>query len=761
MSTLNRAFTFWILLTACCFFLNIHAYSQQPATLSGTVRDIETNQVVPFANLVLRDTPYGTSGDDHGNYVIENVPAGRYVLIVSAVGFNKVEVEVVVGDGENVRKNIELKIVPIQMGEVEVYGASLRKERITDAPAAVSVLEARDVKRLGMHGQLPKLLETVPGVELVQSGLYDFNVNTRGFNSSLNRRLLILLDGRDLGTAFLGATEWNGLSVPLEELGRVELVRGPGSALYGANAYNGVMNITSVTPHLMPGSRIVLAGGEKSMYRADVRHAGILDQWSYRVNVGIISGRSWTTSRRNWTFEYSGFNNFLNNEVVDIDGGPVQTSYGSARIDYEFEDKGTATAEGGFSEVQREVIVTGIGRVQVNKAHRPWVRLHYSGSGFNVLVWSNWRLNVEPERSLSTGLQFTQDARQTHGEVQSHFNLLENRLFCIAGLSHRLITIDTKGTLMKEARNDNMSGFFGQLEYQVLSDFRAVAAARLDRSSLHESFFSPKAALVWNVFPGHTLRASYNKAFQSPNYSELYLYIKHPTSAVAYLGNDNLAVEKITGYEIGYKAIVTTKLYVAVDLFYNQLRDFITDLGPGLNPRYPQPIIFPDDPPGTTARHIWSYTNAGKVNEYGSEISLNYYVTDNFLVDANFSYFNFEVTERHPNDVLFPNAPRYKINGSVTYTHNEGHDVSLHVRHVPPFPWAAGVFRTIRINAQGAEEVFDVPGYTVLNLAGSYRISANLLATLNVSNLLDRKHYQIFGGSLLRRRAVVGMTATF
>jgi len=759
MPTLNRVFTPWVLITVFSFLQNSQiAHSQQTAAIRGTVRDIETNQVIPYVNVVLRGTPFGTSSDEHGNYVIENVPSGRYILMASAVGFKKVEMDVSVEEGDNVARNIQLKSMPVEMGEVQVYGASLRKERITDAPAAMSVLDAREVKRLGTHGQLPKLLEAVPGVELVQSGLYDFNVNTRGFNSSLNRRLLILLDGRDLGTAFLGATEWNGLSVPLEELGRVELVRGPGSALYGANAYNGVMNITSVTPQSMPGSRLILAVGEKSMYRADIRHAGILDQWSYRINAGTISGKSWTTSRRNRNFEYSGFNNFLNNEVIDIDAGPVQTAYGSARTDYEFGKGNITTLEGGFSEVQREVIVTGIGRVQVNKAHRPWTRFHYSGGGFNVLLWSNWRLNVEPERSLSTGLEFTQDARQTHGEVQYHFTLLDNRLFCVAGVSHRLVTIDTKGTLMKEARDDNMSGIFGQVEYQAFSDLRAVVAARFDRSSLHESFFSPKAALVWNPSADHTLRASFNKAFQSPNYSELYLYIKHPTSAVAYLGNDNLAVEKITGYEIGYKAILTGNVYVTLDLFYNQLKDFITDLGPGLNPKYPQPIILPGD---TVLRNIWSYTNAGKVNEYGSEISVNYYVTDNLSVETNFSYFNFEVVEKHPNDVLFPNAPRYKLNGTITYTHDEGHDVSLQVRHVPPYPWAAGVFRTVRTNQQGGEEVFNIPGYTIFNLAGSYRISHHLQVSVNISNLLDRRHYQIFGGSLLGRRAIASLTATF
>ena len=84
-------------------------------------------------------------------------------------------------------------------------------------------------------------LQSVPGVDVVQSGVNDFNVNARGFNSSLNRRVLVLQDGRDLAIAFLGSQEWNGMTQPLEDLGKVEMVRGPGSALYGANAFSGVV----------------------------------------------------------------------------------------------------------------------------------------------------------------------------------------------------------------------------------------------------------------------------------------------------------------------------------------------------------------------------------------------------------------------------------------------------------------------------------------------------------------------------------------
>lgn len=739
--------------------------AQTTGVVSGSITDAETRQPIPFVNIVIKGTPLGAATDETGKYIIRGVPPGTYTLTATAVGFQSAEREVKIDAGGSAIANFVLAPTAVQLGEIQVYGASLRRERITEAPAAISLLSAREIARNAGHGQLPKLLEAEPGIDMVQSGLYDFNLNTRGFNSSLNRRVLILLDGRDLGTAFLGATEWNGLSIPLEELGRIELVRGPGSALYGANAYNGVLNITSIPPKSNPGTRIILGAGELSMYRADVRHAASTGPLSYRINAGAISGKTFSKNRKGGVFEYDGFNPFLNVEVVDLNTGPVRNSYIGGRLDYDYSDDASSTIEGGIAEVENEVIVTGIGRVQVQKARRPWARLSYTGHGFNASLWTNGRLNVKPELSLSTGLELRQDAWITQGEVQYAFSGLENSLFVVAGLSHRMVTIDTKGTLMLTPRDDNMSGIFAQAEYRIMPDLKAVLAARYDRSTLHPAQFSPKAALVYSPWAGHSFRVTYNKAFQAPNYSELYLHVKHPTRPLAYYGNlvtnppgligfeggavpgpaKDLTVEKVTGYEIGYKGVFANKLFVTLDAYYNELTDFVTDLAVGVNPKYPSRGIYQGE---TALRTIWSYVNAGRVNEGGFELALNYYLSDEWKLSYNYSQFAFEVLEQHLNDVLLPNAPDFRMSGGVAYTHPEGHDAEVTIKYTPGFKWAAGIY-------QG-----DIKPYTLVNASGTYRFSNNLSVNLNVSNLLNKKHYQIFGGSLIGRRAVVTASYT-
>lgn len=745
--------------------------AQTSGSVSGRVTDAETQDLLPFVNIVVKGTSLGTATDESGQYTLRNIPPGTYTLTASSVGYQAMEVEIKVEAGVSHTRDFALRSATVQLGEVQVYGASLRRERITEAPAAVSVLSARDIARNASHGQLPKLLESEPGIDMVQSGLYDFNLNTRGFNSSLNRRVLILLDGRDLGTAFLGATEWNGLTIPLEELGRIELVRGPGSALYGANAYNGVLNVTSLPPKSASGTRAIVGAGELSMYRLDVRHADSKGPWSYRINAGLISGKTFSKNRKGGVFEYEGFNPFLNVEVADLNLDPVQNMYGSARIDYEVQDGSIYTVEGGMAQVQNEVIVTGIGRVQVQKAQRPWARLNYVGHGLNVLLWTNGRINVKPELSLSTGLELFQDAYITQGEVQYSFNAIENKLFVVAGISHRIVDIDTKGSLMLSPRKDNMSGVFAQAEYKFTSDLKTVVAARWDRSTLHPSQFSPKAALVWSPLTGHTFRATYNQAFQAPNYSELYLHVKHPSRPLAYYGNlvtnppgltgfeggatpgapKDLTVEKITGYEIGYKGVFSNEFFVTFDAYYNQLKDFVTDLLPGVNPKYPARGIYAGE---TSPRTIWSYVNAGRVDETGFEVGTVFYLSNEWHIDANFNYFTFEVIDSMVAGIsiksqLLPNSPDYRINGGVTYSHPGGHEASMTFKYVPQFPWAAGIYEG------------KIKEYVLLNATGTYRFSPKISINLNVSNLLNRKHYQIFGGSLIGRRAVVTASYSF
>jgi iron complex outermembrane receptor protein len=726
--------------------------AQSTGTIRGTVTDKKTGSPLPFVNVVVKGTNAGASTNVDGGFEIRGLPAATYTITASLVGHETKQVTgVAVLAGGIATVDIALVDASVQVGDITVYGASLRGEKVTDAPAAVSVLAPGEIKLNAVSGQLPKLLENQPGVDIAQSGVNDFNVNTRGFNSSLNRRLLVLLDGRDLAVAFLGSQEWNGLSVPVEDLGKLELIRGPGSALYGANAFNGVINILTPRPRDIAGGKVTIAGGEKSTARTDIRYAGYHDAWSYKLNVGRFQGDTWSVSRTVWNggqigvFEYPGFNPLLNMEVVEVNRGKVASTYGSARVDHTFADGANGTMEGGLTQVENEILVTGIGRVQVPKAVKPWGRASYSNENIFVQAWVAGRNSLKPQVSLSTGLPLEERSLMGQADVQYRFSSLDEKLYVIIGAAHKYQFVDTKGTLTRAAHHDNLSGIYTQLEYKLSDQIKAIAAGRWDRSTLHTSQFSPKVAMVWSPLVGQSFRATYNKAFQAPNYSELFLNVRHPIRNLVYFGNEDLIVERITGYEVGYKGVFEDAVFVTLDGYYNQLRDFITDLAPNVNPKYPGQITLPGE---TVTRTVWSYGNAGRVNEYGFELGVNYYLSSEWQLTANYAFFSFKVKAQSANDVLLPNAPKHKVNGGVTYR-NDSFEIGLSGKYVPRYDWAAGIFKG------------PILAYALFNVNASYKLTENLALGLNITDLLDREHYQIFGGSLIGRRGVMSMTAIF
>jgi outer membrane receptor for ferrienterochelin and colicins len=812
----------------------------QTGTVRGRVTDKKTGEPLPAVNVLVRGTTMGASSNTNGEYQVINVSPGTYTLVATLVGYERQEISgVVVAAGATVTRNIEMVDASVTLGEMTVFGASKRAERITEAPAAISSLSPLELRLNSAHGQLPRLLENEPGVDIVQSGIHDFNINTRGFNSSLNRRLLVLLDGRDLAIAFLGAQEWNGLSMPLADISRLELVRGPGSALYGPNAFNGVINITTPSPREVQGTQASVSAGELSLFRADVRHAGVIgDRWSYKANAGRVQSQTWSQSRVTPPFEYPG----LSAEAIPLDRGDVVSSYMSGRIDHDYIHGGVATVEAGITEVENEVFVTGIGRVQVRKAHKPWGRLNYASERLNIMLWAQGRKTQIPQYSLVSGLALQEKSQIYNSEVQYNFAALQDRVRIIVGGSHRIFNVDTEGTLMAEKKNDNTSGLFGQVEYSPIQPLKFVGAARWDRSTLHESEFSPKAGVVWTPMENHSFRATFNRAFQVPNYSEFFLQVDvaQPTASprqlesgleqyfaavraslpaplvdplnlpvnlpwefsaltrVQALGNNKLGVEHIQGFEAGYKGVfLNNRLFVTLDAYFNRLEDFITDLLPGVNPAYPSyslrdqgtdipknlndldalynqlnlPAAHPlrqnlaalragynqlaaqlgpllATLPNGQRGGVLSYTNAGKVDETGTELGVSFYATQQVLLKGTWTWYDFKVKEQQRGDVLLPNAPKHKFSFGATYLSPFGLEADVTARNVQPFRWAAGIFEG------------QIPAYTLVNFSAGYQASANYRFGLVISNLFNHQVYQIFGGSLIGRQAIGTLTFT-
>lgn len=740
--------------------------------------------------------------DAEGNFYFAHVPPGSYTLTYSLLDYTDTQesVEVTAGQTAAVDRVLDWDVSFAE--SITVTSVSRREERIVEAPAAVTVVSEREIEQEASTGQVPKLLEFTPGVDFAQSGLYDINFNTRGFNSSLNRRILTLIDGRDPAVPFLGSQEWAAVSFPMDELSSVELVRGPGSALYGANAFNGVLNMTTKSPRGSEGGQVRLTGGEPNTLRGDLRWAGSLGNDFFLKLVGGYQQSDDFTRSRNTRVEYSTFctstgqTNCLRREAVPLDLEEAKIGFGGLRLDKYFGGGAVMTIEGGTAQLEGPTFLTGIGRVQVTDVSRPWTRFNFNTDHFNFLAYYDQR-KAEEQRALASGGFLFEDSSNLHGEIQGNVGFGNGKGFLVGGISYHEQEVDTANragfqTLLKTpARNEDQQAAFAQIDYSFTDNFKAVVAGRVDESTLHDTQFSPKASLVYSFNPNHTLRLTYNQAFQVPNYSEFFLRVVAGQPITAFtplenalapllggqtlglksipilaLGNDFLDVEEITSYELGYSAIIASKLYLTVDYYQSEVENFVTDLLPGVNPQYTgyQPPSFLPAPVRTQILNtlrgglgaanfsgltnlngqptlVLSYANAGLVDTEGVDVAFNYYVASGWVADFNYSWFDFEVKEAQLGDQLLPNAPEHKASAGLAYN-GARFGASVKYRWVDDFPWAAGVF------------VGFVPSYDVVDLGLTYRITDSLEVGVDVSNLLDEEQFQTFGGDLVTRRAL-------
>ena len=490
----------------------------------------ETGEGLNGVTVVIDETDAIELTDGNGLYRFSDVPAGTYTLTYT-LGHNTASqsgVTVEAGSTQNVDMTVDWKILFAET--ITVTSVSLRPERIVEAPAAVTLVTEQEIARQASHGQLPKLLEFTPGAEATQSGIYDFNLNTRGFNSSLNRRVATLIDGRDPSVPFLGAQEWAAISFPLDDISSLELVRGPSAALYGKNASSGVLNMVTRAPRYSQGGQIRLTGGELSTVNADLRWASSLgSDWYVKINAGIRSHGDWTVSR-NGQAEYSvpctqtGQTDCLPQEAVPLN--PLDDDeifFGGLRFDKYLANGNALTFEGGTASIEGPVFQTGIGRVQLVEVDRPWARFNFNADHWNLLTYYTKR-DAPKQTALAAGTNLSLDTDRLAAELQTNWSFAEDRARVVAGVSYLTEDIDSRDpatgrqTLVFAPVETDAQAVFAQFDWLIGERVRLVLAGRYDESDLHDSQFSPKGSVVFTINEQRYWRPSAKSRIQDPRW---------------------------------------------------------------------------------------------------------------------------------------------------------------------------------------------------------------------------------------------------
>ncbi|MEM7483109.1 MAG: TonB-dependent receptor [Acidobacteriota bacterium] len=788
----------WVVLTGA-------VVAQDDGGIEGTVTR-EDGSAIGGVTVVVEGTSMATVTGSDGAFAFDEVPAGTYSLNISlGQNVDRVDgVEVTAGETASVDQQVDWEVTFVET--ITVFSASRRAERIVEAPAAVTLITAEEVEREAAHGQLPKLLEFTPGAEVTQSGLYDYNFNTRGFNSSLNRRVAVLVDGRNPAVPFLGSQEWPAVSFPLDDLANLEFVRGPSAALYGANASSGVLNLVTKRPRDSQGVKVRLAAGEISTTNADARWAGALGSDFYlKLQGGLRDSGDFSVSR-NGQAEYvvpcggGVTTDCLPQEAIPLNPeDAVEVKFGSARLDKYFGNDDLLSIDVGLAQSEGVVAQTGIGRVQQQEIERTYGRINYSSLRWNLLGYYNKR-DAPEQAALSSGANLVLDTNNYQVEFQTNWDLMNDRARIVAGAAYGEEEIDTfdprlgRQTLVFAPIDSDKSALFGQFDIDVTEAVKVVVAGRYDDSSLHDGQFSPKASLVYGINPNNTLRFTYNEAFQVANYSEFYLQAPVAPSAdlrgvnalvclsrnldcglgvtpVLAVGNEDLELEETQTFEVGYSGILG-KSFLTVDYYNSQNENFITDLIPTLGTPLGRinsnfgPWQAPAGVPEALATVIRglvptltnnldgsniiaavSYTNFGEVDTQGIDLGLTSYFGNGWNYNFTYSWFDFDIKDGSSAfaNLLLPNTPEHKGGVSFGYA-RDAWDLDLSMRFVDDFRWAVGPF-------QG-----DVEAYYTVDVGGNYAINDNWSVGVNISNVTDNDHWESFGGDLLGRRALGHVT---
>ena len=789
-------------------------FSARPAVAQEALggidgRVVRAGQGIPIVTVTIDQLARSTETDPAGRYFFANVPGGTYDLSFALGTSSASEPRVTVSAGQTTALET---VVDWQLFFVEtgiVTAASRGMERIVDAPAAATSLDADAIAARASNGQLPKALAFSPGVELTQSGLYDFNLNARGFNTAVNRHVQTMIDGRDPSVPVLrGYVEWAATTFPLDEVQRLEFVRGPGSALYGAGAFNGVLSATTKAPRDSIGGFARLTAGSLATVRGDLRHAADLGGgWFVKGMAGYSESGDFTKSRVD-SVEYAP--GLLAPEAVAPSLDRRRIAYGSARVDKYFAPRTALVVEGGLSHVEGPLTVTNVGRLQATDVMRPWVRVNFNMPNWNVSGYYTGR-DSDDQINLGSGQGVYLSSRNVEAEVQGNATFNNGKGLVVGGGTVGQQYVDSSNpdgfhTIFQRAETVNRGAVFGQIDYFFATGFNVVASLRWDNSSLHDDQFSPRLAVVYTPVPDHSFRISYSDGFQRPGVAEYFLktsvappldlsllesalapflggvplgFEQIPLLAV---GNESLIVEQIRTFEIGYNGMFADDFFINISYYRSHLQDFTTSFLPNVgtslgrvNPAYQAyvpPAALSDQaaaivlgslqlalPPEFYAQMsndadespifaVVSLANFGDADTQGIEAGLNYAPTPTWRFDFNYTLFDYTISRQLPESPLVPNAPQHQVGAGVFYF-GDKFDAGLRYRWVDEFLWVAGIY------------VGPVEAYNFVDLNAMVPVNDRFRVGLDVSNLLDNSHYQLFGGDLLGIRTLLDLTVSW
>jgi outer membrane receptor protein involved in Fe transport len=680
---------------------------------------------------------------------------------------------------------------PVVYEEQVVVSASKVEQQLVNAPAAVSVVTSETIQN-SPATNIGDLLRAVPGLNVTQTSARDVNITTRGATSTLSTSQLALVDGRSVYLDFFGMVMWDLLPTNPNDIKQIEVIRGPASAVWGANAMSGVVNVITKSPRELAaqGGTSMTIGigsfdrnvtgaedrGAGSMFYVNGSHAeAVNDRWSFKLSAGYLAQdalpRPTGTIANAFNTPYPPFAN----------SGTSQPKF-DARVDYDLEDGAKMVFAGGIAGTEG-IIHTGIGPFDVASDSRmSYFTSRYQKGGTRVALFTNI-LNGNAANLLQRGangqpLPLGFDTTTFDIEASDVRTLGTRNVFSYGG-NYRHNAFDI--TLAPNGDDRNEGGVYLQDEIFLSDHFRWVVGGRVDKfSSISDAVFSPRTTFMVKPTPDHTLRVSYNRAFRAPSFinnnietaiiNELNLGLLSPLLAgqifrfpVAAVGNRDLSQETMTAFELGYTGqFVGNRVLVSGAVYRNRTEDaiFFTQSArytaanppPGWPSAFlPVAVLELLAQRGSPLPSQFTYRNLGTVRDKGIELGVDAAVNRYVNVFTNYSYqwdpevegFPLSETNLPPNNRfnagLNFSYSRFLGNMSVTYTDEAFWQDVLDARFAGP-----------------------TDAYTLVNAGVGVRwLGDKVTTSLKVTNLANEEIMQHVFGDVTRRQVVGELRVTF
>jgi len=626
--------------------------------------------------------------------------------------------------------------------DVEVTSVSKKEQKLSQVAAAIFVITQEEIHRSGATN-IPDLLRMVPGLDVAQINANTWAISARGFNLQFANKLLVVIDGRAVYTPLFGGVYWDTQDVPLEDIERIEVIRGPGGTVWGANAVNGVINVITKKAAETQGVLATAIGGTQVQGAGTIQYGGkITGSTGYRV-----------------------FTKYVNNDhFPDLNGESAEDGWrllhSGFRVDTELSKKDSLTTQGDiYTGEEGATIVHSIlsppGNVNVEELA--------ALSGGNVL--SRWN-HVFSDRSDTT-LQFYFDRYERDGpesdedrdtfdfDFQNHI-VLGRRQDLIWGAGYRHSADQTVGTIDQSFVPANYAGDLFNVFVQDQITLKPNRVSLYVGSKLQNNYFSgfdlePSARLAWTPSNRRTFWAAISRASRTPSRRDTGLNavlaaLPGPAEVVL-VGNPNRKAEHVIAYETGYRAQPTDRLSVDMTIFLNDYHGLETleSLPPFFNPNSAPPLLV----------HPVSLGNKMYGTTEGLEASVKWKATNRWTLSPGYSFLQMHL---HTESTSVDTASVADAQGS---TPRHQAQLRSHFEFSSNFAWDMSAYFVGRLPAQF------VASYTRLDTQLTWRLAERMELSLVGQNLLTDHHaefndqLQSVNSSQVKRSAFAKITWQF